>query len=274
MVIRAPAKINLGLNVIRKRKDGYHDLNTIFYPISLYDEITIVPSEKLSFKCSNKPLEQDDNNLILKAVQLMEEEAHRTFNLDIFLLKNIPVGAGLGGGSSDAAAILLYLNKNFDLKLTSGNLREIAFTLGSDVPFFLNPLPSFAESRGEILQPVNLNIPYPILIVNPGIHIQTRSAFQRIMPAPPVYDLRNIFLSTPDYVALKEFVTNDFEPVIFDAYPEIGDIKSKMYYTGALFSLMTGSGSTVFGIYEEMETALIAEKEFRESYYTFLHKPI
>jgi 4-diphosphocytidyl-2-C-methyl-D-erythritol kinase len=271
MIIRTPAKINIGLNVVHKREDGYHDLNTFFYPINLCDEITIVPSSEFSFKCSDKLLEKENNNLILQAVRIMEQETGRTFALNISLKKNIPVGAGLGGGSSDAGAMLLYLNDLADRKITSGRLKEIALNLGSDVPFFLNPLPSYAESRGEVMQAINLSIPYPILIVNPGIHIPTRDAFGNITPALPVYDLREIFLSLSDYSSLKELVTNDFEPFIFDAYPEIGEIKSRMYYAGAVFSLMTGTGSSVFGIFADMTTALKAEKEFKETYYTFLH---
>jgi 4-diphosphocytidyl-2-C-methyl-D-erythritol kinase len=272
MIVRAPAKINIGLNVISKRDDGYHNIETVFYPLNLSDEINIEASDKLNFTSSDPLLSED--NLILKAVELLEQKAGRIFNLDIHLKKNIPVGAGLGGGSSDAAAVMLYLNDVYKLNIPQAELKETALKLGSDVPFFLNPVPSFAESRGEMVEPLNFNIPYPILIVNPGIHISTKKAYDRIIPSKPLYNLKQTFQASVDYSNLKELVTNDFEKVIFEEFLEIAEIKSRMYYMGSLFSLMTGSGSTVFGIFPDLQTAEAAAENFGENYYTFIHTGI
>ena len=274
LVVESPAKINLGLNVIKKREDGFHDLETIFLPILLSDKITFIKSDKLEIKTNSEVLNKLNTNLVIKAIQLLEEQTNRKILLDIYIDKIIPIGGGLGGGSSNAAITLKTVNKMFELGLKLEDLSRLALDLGSDVPYFLNPVPAFAESRGEILHPLNMELPYPILIVNPGIKIDTTWAFKKIKPAKPSKSLRNILntdLTDLDY--LKEFVTNDFEEMVFKEFPEIKDIKEKLYLQGAQFALMSGTGSTVYGIFSNLQKAYWAEDFFKQKYFTFLHNP-
>ncbi|RJP67650.1 MAG: 4-(cytidine 5'-diphospho)-2-C-methyl-D-erythritol kinase [Ignavibacteriales bacterium] len=272
--IKAPAKINFGLNVISKREDGFHNLETIFYPLKdLYDELRFTRSNKFEFTCSDKELETDDN-LIIRAKNLLENESKKKINVRIELQKNIPLGAGLGGGSSDAAATLLSLNDMFGLKYDLDKLRSFALQLGSDVPFFISAKPAFAESRGEKLTLIDFEIPYPIVLVNPGIHISTAEAYKNIKSKPAMFnlkDLTNIKLTEPsDYITK---VTNDFEDYAFNKHPEIEEIKEKLYSFGAKLSLMTGSGSTVFGIFNSFNEAEKAKVYFAEKYFAFINLP-
>jgi 4-diphosphocytidyl-2-C-methyl-D-erythritol kinase len=274
LIVESPAKINLGLNVIKKREDGYHNLETVFLPILLSDKITFSKSDNLKIETNSDILNRLSNNLVLKAIQLLEEKTNQQIFLDIYIDKIIPIGGGLGGGSSNAAITLKTVNKMLELGLKLEDLSPLALDLGSDVPYFLNPVVAFAESRGEILHPLNIELPYPILIVNPGIKIDTAWAFKKIMPAKPKNSLRNILntnLTDLDY--LKEFVTNDFEEVVFKEFPEIKDIKEKLYLQGAQFALMSGTGSTVYGIFSNLQKAYWAEEFFKRKYFTFLHNP-
>ena len=151
LVVKSPAKINIGLNIINKRNDGFHDLETIFYPINLFDEIRFTKSDKFSFSSNDENLNKEKTNLIIKAKESLEKHFNLQFPVKVFLDKHIPIGAGLGGGSSNAASTLLALTKLFNLELDSETVGRLALNLGSDVPFFINPVPSFAESRGEVL---------------------------------------------------------------------------------------------------------------------------
>jgi 4-diphosphocytidyl-2-C-methyl-D-erythritol kinase len=271
LTFNTPAKINLGLRVIRKRDDGYHDIETVFYPINLFDTIIFRKSDKFSFSSNDKNLENYDN-LIIKSKELLEKETNITFNIQIELQKNIPVGAGMGGGSADAAATLNALNQIYELKLSGTELFEFAINLGSDVPFFLDPQSSYATSRGEFLHRMDFRISQPILIVNPGIHISTKWAYSRIKPHLPELNLKDILIKHPaDYSHYISLVFNDFEEVVFSEYPVIGNIKEKMYNLGARFALMTGTGSTLFGIYPDIISAKKAEDFFKEKYFTFIH---
>jgi 4-diphosphocytidyl-2-C-methyl-D-erythritol kinase len=274
--IKAPAKINIGLNIIEKRSDGYHNLLTLFYPIhDLYDKITIELADQFQLTCNNSLLEIDNTNLITRAKILMEQEFSKKMNVKVHLEKNIPMGAGMGGGSSDAAAVLLSLNDMFQLNASKNKLAELVLILGSDVPYFLNPVPAIGKSRGEILSPVNFNLNKPIVIINPGIHINTGEAFKNIKPEIPGYKYEEIFKSIPINMAdLKDVITNDFEKYVFEKYPVIRDIKDSMYDLGAEFSLMTGTGSTVFGIFPDSEKAEKAVKIFPEEYFRFLSENI
>jgi 4-diphosphocytidyl-2-C-methyl-D-erythritol kinase len=274
LIVESPAKINLGLNVVKKREDGYHDLETIFLPILLSDKITFIKFDKLNIETNSDILNSMNTNLVLKAIQLLEEQTNRKILLDIYIDKIIPIGGGLGGGSSNAAITLKAVNKMLELGLKSEDLSRLALELGSDVPYFLNPVPAFAESRGEILHPLNIELRYPILIVNPGLNIDTTWAFKKIKPTKPNKRLRNILntnLTDLDY--LKEFVTNDFEEVVFKEFPEIKDIKEKLYLHGAQFALMSGTGSTVYGIFSNLQKAYWAEDFFKQKYFSFLHNP-
>ena len=269
--IKAYAKINIGLNVIFKRQDGYHNIETIFYPIKLCDNLTIKQSDNFAFTTNDKELTSRSDNLIIKAKKRLEEESGRKINVHIHLEKNIPIGGGLGGGSSDAASTLTGLNKFFDLNLSSERLFEIALSIGSDVPFFLNPKPCFAESRGEKLTYLNLVIHHPILIVNPNIQISTKWAYEKIVPKKPELNLNKIIAEHDnDFRKLKEKVKNNFEGIVFSKYHQVKELKDQLYKSGALFSLMSGSGSTVFGIFKDSFTANEAKKSFENNYFTFI----
>ena len=273
-IVDSPAKINLGLNVVRKRDDGYHDLETIFLPIMLSDRITFCKSDKLKLKSDSDILNKLSDNLILKAIRLLEKISMTKIQLDIYVEKIIPIGGGLGGGSSNAASTLKAVNKMFELGLSYNELSKLALELGSDVPYFLNPVPSYAESRGEILNSLNMEIPYPILIVNPGIKIDTAWAFKKIKPSKPFKNLRDIFQEGSfDINNLKEYVKNDFEEIVFPEFPEIKKLKADLFHHGAQFALMSGTGSTVYGIFSNLQKAYWAEEFFRQKYFTFLHNP-
>ncbi len=270
--VNSPAKINIGLNIIRKRSDGFHDLETIFYPLNLYDIIVFEKSDNLYFNSNNEQLNQEDSNLIIKAIKILEEKSGKKLNVKIELEKNIPIGAGLGGGSSNAAFTLSAINNFFDLNFTSDELSKLALELGSDVPYFLNPVPSFAESRGEILFPISLNINFPIVIVNPGIHISTKWAFENLITHKPKFRLRDLgnIKSKDDFEELRFKIFNDFEEVVFNKYPEIKAIKNKFYESGALFSLMTGTGSSVFGIFNNLKEAEEFCSNLKKEYFRFI----
>ena len=273
-IVESPAKINLGLNVVRKREDGYHDLETIFIPLLLSDKITFSKSNEFSFQTDSDLLNQLNDNLILKAIRLLEDFTDRKFVLDIFVEKVIPIGGGLGGGSSNAATTLKTINKMFNLGLDYTQLSSLAIELGSDVPYFLNPVSSYAESRGELLYPLNIDIPYPILIINPRITIDTAWAFKNIKPVTPVKNLRQIFQeSLVDFDKLNSYVKNDFEEVVFNEFPLLKHIKEELYNQGAEFALMSGTGSTVYGIFSNLQKAHWAEEFFKQNYFTYLNNP-
>jgi 4-diphosphocytidyl-2-C-methyl-D-erythritol kinase len=242
-------KINLGLNIIRKREDGFHDLETVFLPIPLTDVIEILPSDKTEFTVTGLEIETTDN-LCIKAYNLLKQNFPELPSISIHLHKAIPLGAGLGGGSSDAAFTLQLLNEKFKLDLKTEQLLEYALRLGSDVPFFIVNKPCFATGRGEILKLVNIDLSnYKLLIVNPGIHIDTKWAFSKIIPKEPHVSIKEII--TLPVEGWKDQLQNDFEIPVFAEYPEIGKIKSELYHNGATYASMSGSGSTVYGLYKK-----------------------
>lgn len=272
--IKAPAKINIGLNIVSKREDGYHNLETFFYPIhDLYDHIVFEKADSFSFSCSAPELD-NDSNLIIKAVRLLEEIKKMHVNVSITCEKNIPAGAGLGGGSSDAAAVLLSLNEMYYLGLKYEELVTLALLLGSDVPFFLKSKPAAGKSRGEKLIHLPVEIDRYILLVNPGIHISTGEAFSSISPTPSNIEYEKVFgVEKLDIDNALKDIRNDFEESVFARHPEIKEIKDMMYKSGACFSLMSGSGSTVYGFFKALEDAEKAKGEFPSSYFTFVSRP-
>ncbi len=275
MEVKAPAKINIGLKILSKRPDGFHNLSTLFYPINdLYDVLTFEPSDRFEFFCDSESAPKDDSNLVVKANDLLNMTTGSTLNVRITLEKRIPSQAGLGGGSSDAAATLKSLNELFRLELNHQQLMDLALQLGSDVPFFIGSSPSIGESRGEILHKINLHIEEPILIVNPMINISTKEAFQNISGHSIVLEYNN-FVSNGhlNYAKIREEVQNDFEDFVFGKYPEIGNIKTLMYENGALFSLMSGSGSTVYGMFSNLESAILAAQKIPPEYFVFISNP-
>ena len=274
ITVESPAKINLGLNVVRKREDGYHDLETIFIPLMLSDIISFTRSDRLNFNTDSDLLNQSSDNLILKAIRMLQEKSMTKILLDVYAQKKIPIGGGLGGGSSNAATTLKTVNKILGLGLSYLDLSELALELGSDVPYFLNPVPSYAESRGEKLSQLNLEFPYPILIVNSLIKIDTAWAFKKIKPSNPVRNLQEIFQQgLPDLNTLNTNIKNDFEEIVFGEYPELKQIKDELYNQGAEFALMSGTGSTIYGIFSNLQKAYWAEEYFKQKYFTFLNNP-
>jgi len=272
LTLNAPAKINIGLNIIAKRLDGFHNLETFFYPIyDLHDQLIFEKSNSFIFDSDNADLIRDPDNLIIKAHTQIENHINKKLPVKIFLNKNIPIGAGLGGGSSDAAATLVGLNEFFELGIDYLKVRELSIKLGSDVPFFVNSKPAVGYSRGEILHQSNCYIELPILIVNPGIHISTKDAFSNILPKKSLFDYEH-FIKTEklDFSYIKNKLGNDFEESIFEKYSEIENIKTTMYESNAIFSLMSGTGSTVYGIFNNLSDAKNAALKFPHKYYKFI----
>jgi len=276
IIVKSPAKINIGLNIINKRGDGFHNLETIFYPINLFDEIHFSKSDKFTFNSNDDNLNKEKTNLIIRAKELLENEFVTQLPVNIYLKKNIPIGAGLGGGSSNAASTLLSLAKLYNLELSKKNIMDLAIKLGSDVPYFLKPVPSFAESRGEKLFPINLKIEKYLLIVNPGIHIATKWAFSLITPKQPNICLKSLIdkpkIKIEDVMSIA---ANDFEEIVFKHYTEIKKIKEKMLYFGANYSMMTGTGSTVWAMFDDEEAAYQTELFFKcKNYFSFMQETI
>jgi 4-diphosphocytidyl-2-C-methyl-D-erythritol kinase len=245
------AKINLGLSVISKRPDGFHNLETIFYPLPFYDILEIVSSEESRFFQTGPDIPGPSaDNLVLRAYELLKRNYPQVLPLDIHLHKAIPVGAGLGGGSSDAAGILEMINVFFELNIPEKELNGYALQLGSDCPFFLQPAPCHASGRGEILEPLILDLSgFSFLLIHPGIAIETGWAFSKILAAPPVHNLRDSIVKPIPY--WRETIRNDFEKPVFESFPILQKIKEKLYDAGALYAAMTGSGSTIFGIFNK-----------------------
>jgi 4-diphosphocytidyl-2-C-methyl-D-erythritol kinase len=271
LVINTPAKINFGLNIISKREDGFHNLETIFYPINIFDKLTIREDDKFSLTTTSSKLNTEQNNTIIKAKELLSQKTGVEVKVSITLDKRIPIGAGMGGGSSDGAAALLALNKFYELHLTNDELLHLALKIGSDAPFFIDPVPKYASARGEIFEAISLVIDKPILIVNPGIHISTSWAFSKINPRMPKFNLNQIRGTAHHTLSLlRGKVINDFETIVFDTYPAIKKIKDTMYESGAEFALMTGSGSTVFGIFSNIYSAQEAISKIPKDYFIFI----
>ena len=272
LTLNAPAKINIGLNIVSKRNDGFHNLETFFYPIyDLNDKIIFEKNKNFIFDSNNSELVRDPDNLILKAHSIIEKSINKKLPIKITLMKNIPIGAGLGGGSSDAAATLLGLNEIFELGIPLTKLSQLALQLGSDVPYFISAKPAVGYSRGEILRISEMYIDKPILIVNPGIHISTKSAFHYISPNESSFNY-NYFLENDkiDFNYLSKYLTNDFEEYVFSEYPRIEQIKEIMKSNDALFTLMSGTGSTVYAIFENYGKAEKVLDKLPDNYFTFL----
>jgi len=249
MIVYPNAKINLGLNVLRKREDGYHDISSVFYPVKeCVDILEIIKSERFEFTKSGIEI-PDGENLCEKAWKLLDID-FRIGNVKIHLHKRIPIGAGLGGGSADASFTLKALNKLFDLHLTNIQLEKYALKLGADCPFFIDNTPKLVEGIGEKMTSIDLDLSdYEILLVNPDIHISTKEAFSWVVPETPEQSIEQIIqLPLEEW---KNKLKNDFEKSIFIKYPKLIDLKDKLYKEGAIYTSMSGSGSVVFGVFEK-----------------------
>ncbi len=253
MITFPNCKINLGLHILHKRTDGYHAIETVFYPVNLKDGLEVLEapegSEKNDITFSGFELDaKEEDNLCMKACRLLQNDFKQLPYVRIHLLKIIPVGAGLGGGSADGAFVLMLLNKKYNLQIPPATLENYALRLGSDVPFFIHNQPCIASGRGEIMDNIELNLrAYQIVLVNPGIVVSTAEAFKSVTPGGIPGSLQHhVLLPVEQW---KDLVVNDFEKVIFEKHPEIKDIKQHLYASGALYASLSGSGSTVFGLF-------------------------
>ena len=257
MVVFPNCKINLGLHILNKREDGYHNIETVFYPVPLKDALEIIPSgntDAIQFTSSGLTIRGDAaSNLCIKAYHLLKKDYPTLPGIKIHLHKAIPMGAGLGGGSANAAFTLQLLNKQFQLNLSTTELIDYSLQLGSDCPFFILNEPCIANGRGEILNKIDLNLSaYQLMLINPGIHVNTAGAFgyvdlQKINHS--AVSLNNI-INQP-LSQWQQLLTNHFEKALFNKYPLIKEIKETLYTMGASYAAMSGSGSTVYGLFEK-----------------------
>jgi 4-diphosphocytidyl-2-C-methyl-D-erythritol kinase len=260
MIVFPNCKINLGLNVIRKRDDGFHDIETVFYPLPLHDILEIVFLKKLRghpgipFSVSGLEIDGNKNsNLCIKAFRLIKKKIPNLPSVQLHLHKVIPTGSGLGGGSADAAFTLMALNEICNLKLPGEQLLGYASIAGSDSPFFIINKPCFSKGRGELLEETDLYLSnYKFVLVMPDFSINTREAFTGITPALPVVSIKDIIKKPIE--TWKDSLKNDFEESVFQKKPAIAKIKNDLYQAGAIYASMSGSGSTVYGIFSKEQT--------------------
>lgn len=270
MITFPNAKINLGLNIVEKRPDGYHNLETIFYPIPLQDALEITPWEggERKYKLAQSGIQiagDDENNLVVKAYKLLDS-LYNLPPIEINLLKHIPSGAGLGGGSADAAFMLCMLNQHFQLNIPNEQLEVYAAQLGADCAFFVENKPTFAEGIGNIFSPIELSLKgYKLLLVKPDIFVSTRDAFAQIKPKRPTISLKEV--AKMPIEAWKTYMVNDFEESVFPQFPAIADIKAKLYDMGAIYASMSGSGSSVFALFKG--DATLPKVDFGEGAFVF-----
>ena len=250
MICFPNAKINIGLYVTGKRSDGYHTIETIFYPIPLTDALEAVKSEKTSLTQSGINIDSlPEDNLVMKAYNLISKK-YNIPPLSLYLKKAIPSGAGLGGGSADAAFTLKLLNDLCECNISDSKLEKMAASIGADCPFFIHNKPLIATGTGNIFKPSDISLKgYIIYIIKPPVAVSTKEAYSNVKPQKPKFPLDK--LSDFPVVEWKSILNNDFEASVFEKYPIIGEIKEKLYSMGAEYSAMSGSGSAVFGIFKE-----------------------
>lgn len=255
MITFPNAKINLGLNIVEKRADGYHNLETIFYPIQLQDALEVKASSKdaetdYTLHIKGTPIAGEaSDNLVVKAYLLLKEK-YQLPPVDIHLFKHIPMQAGLGGGSADGAFMIKLLNEKFRLGMSLSEMEETSSRLGADCAFFIQNQPVFATGIGDCFEPIRLSLAeYHLVLIKPSVSVPTRDAFARIKPHRPEQSLKEII--TQPVETWRDTMKNDFEDSVFALYPEIAAIKDKLYDLGAVYASMSGSGSSVYGIFRE-----------------------
>lgn len=258
MIIFPIAKVNLGLNVVERRPDGYHNLQTVFYPVGIQDALEIFPMAEdfpsevdCDIKVSNIPIEGDEQrNLVVRAYQLLKQDFPNLPRLHVHLYKGIPTQAGMGGGSSDASAMLHLLNTSFQLNLSDEKLISYASKLGADCAIFILNRPAYAEGIGEKLYPMDVDLSgWYMAVVRPDIPVPTKEAFARIKPHFPQKCCRDIVMQPVE--TWKEELVNDFEESVFALHPELAAIKERLYQLGATYAAMSGSGSALFGLFRQ-----------------------
>lgn len=258
MIIFPIAKVNLGLNVVERRPDGYHNLQTVFYPVGIQDALEIFPMAEdfpsevdCDIKVSNIPIEGDEQrNLVVRAYQLLKQDFPNLPRLHVHLYKGIPTQAGMGGGSSDASAMLHLLNTSFQLNLSDEKLISYASKLGADCAIFILNRPAYAEGIGEKLYPMDIDLSgWYMAVVRPDIPVPTKEAFARIKPHFPQKCCRDIVMQPVE--TWKEELVNDFEESVFALHPKLAAIKERLYQLGATYAAMSGSGSALFGLFRQ-----------------------
>ena len=273
MILHPNCKVNLGLHVVRKRADGYHDLETIFLPVEfLTDEITIEPSPVFSFSCDGLDDCESEQNIVVKTFRRIQEQ-YGAGNVRITLQKRIPTGAGLGGGSADAAFVAKALSEMFSLGLDSRQLVSLLSPIGADCPFFVFNRPCLATGIGDVLEPIGLNLSgYELAVVKPAVSVPTALAYSRVVPRENVslsvstFDLRQ--LPTTPVEQWKDLLVNDFEKPVFADKPQIARVKQSLYAMGAAYAAMSGSGSAVLALFEKGKapTSQMLQAEFADCF--------
>ncbi len=259
MILFPSAKINLGLRVTAKRTDGFHNIESVFYPVPLYDVVEFGEALKFKLTLFGKPVPgKVSENILNKTWKLL----HRHFHIppvEICLLKNIPAGSGLGGGSADASFFMKGLNDFFQLKITDKKLMALATQLGSDCPFFIQNTPAFVTGTGEVVQPCNLNLSglYLVLVI-PRLHLSTDTLFQRVVPEVSEISVQEM-VNQP-VRKWQHLLTNDFEKIVFRDHPVLAKTKEELISQGALYASMTGTGSTLYGLFETNPETKILNK--------------
>ncbi|WP_349682010.1 MULTISPECIES: 4-(cytidine 5'-diphospho)-2-C-methyl-D-erythritol kinase [unclassified Mucilaginibacter] len=266
MIVFPNAKINIGLNITARRPDGYHDLETVFYPVKIFDVLEVIEAGELSFQSSGLDIPgRPEDNLCIKGYHLLKKDFPDLPAVKIHLHKNVPIGAGLGGGSANAAFFIKLMNDKFGLGLDEEGMMDYARQLGADCAFFIGNRPVFAFEKGDEFEPVNLDLSaYHIALVMPDAHVSTAEAYRGVKPAPvkeTVYDLVKMPVA-----AWKKHIRNDFEGHIFNNHPVIRGVKASLYERGALYASMSGSGASVFGIFESRPDLGELEKNCRVFY--------
>ena len=266
MIIFPNAKINIGLNIVSRRPDGYHNLETIFYPVNIKDALEVITSDVFKFQSSGLEIPgRVEDNLCVKGYNLLKKD----FGLPpvkIHLHKHIPIGAGLGGGSADAAFFIRLLNQHFGIGLTDDQMMAYARQLGADCAFFIQNKPVFAFDKGDEIEPIKLDLSaYKIIVVMPAVHVSTAEAYSGVKPGPAKESLMEL-ISYP-VNEWKNFIKNDFETNIFKNYPEIRGVKAALYEAGAIYASMSGSGASVFGIFDKTPDLGELEKTGISIYY-------
>jgi len=266
MILFPNAKINIGLNIVSKRTDGYHNLESIFYPLAIRDAIEVIEWDKLQFSSSGIEIPGNaDDNLCMKAYHLLKKDIPELPPVNIHLHKHIPIGAGLGGGSADASFFIRLMNQKFSLGMENCRMEQYVSKIGSDCAFFIQNKPAYATEKGDHLSTLDLDLSsYFIVLVMPDVQVSTAEAYQGVRAAPvntPLTEL--IKLPFEDW---KLHIKNDFEPSVFSKYPVIAAIKDSLYEAGALYASMSGSGSSVYGIFKQALNLPQLEKENKVFY--------
>ncbi len=264
----APAKINLGLHVLRRRKDGFHDLETVFCQIPWADTLSVRPADSITLTTNDSSLPTGESNLVVRAARVLAAESGTRKGAALHLEKRIPVGAGLGGGSSDAAATLRILAEMWALSVEDVVLHRLALALGSDVPFFMGAPCAYGAGRGELLQPLDgFQLPYSVVVAVPRLEVSTAAAFARIRPRDQSRaDLRSLVRSL-DLPRWRRELKNDFEEQVFSTYPEVGHAKDTLLNSGAAYASLTGTGAGVYGLFLRPQQALYSARLARQKGY-------